>query len=160
MPRRHSRARKAVLPICRVTPTASPFEPAPHRFRRGRRDLPPKRLSPRKDLNASRLCCSPPASSSGAFLCMSCHRPSTASAITACSPAVAARLTSRMRGEPLAVAPAPAPAPETAASAEPEDQRLPCPRWSSRMIIIEVFERRLQLRGPPRAPQRTRMMAS
>ncbi|HQT90027.1 MAG TPA: IS91 family transposase [Acidiphilium sp.] len=53
-----------------------------------------------------------------------------------------------------------APKPETVAPAEPEDQRPPCPYCGGRMIIIEIFERRMQPRGPPRAPIRTRMMAS
>jgi hypothetical protein len=53
-----------------------------------------------------------------------------------------------------------APKPETVASAEPEDQRPPCPCCGGRMMIIEIFERRMQPRGPPRAPIRTRMMAS
>jgi hypothetical protein len=53
-----------------------------------------------------------------------------------------------------------APKPETVASTEPEDQRPPCPCCGGRMIIIEIFERRMQPRGPPRAPIRTRMMAS
>jgi hypothetical protein len=60
--------------------------------------------------------------------------------------------------ELLAVAPIPTP--ETGAPNEPEDQRPPCPCCGGRMIIIEVFERRMQPRGPPQAPQRTRMMAS
>jgi hypothetical protein len=53
-----------------------------------------------------------------------------------------------------------APVPEMAVSAEPEDQRPPCPCCGGRMIIIEIFERRMPPRGPPSAPQRTRMMAS
>ena len=53
-----------------------------------------------------------------------------------------------------------APAPETAAPAEPQDARPPCPCCGGRMVIIEIFERRMQPRGPPRAPLRTRMLAS
>ncbi len=34
--------------------------------------------------------------------------------------------------------------PETGASGEPEDQRQPCPCCGGRMIIIEVFERRMR----------------
>lgn len=60
--------------------------------------------------------------------------------------------------ELLAVAPVPTP--ETSAAGEREDQRLPCPCCGGRMIIIEIFERRMLPRGPPRAPQRTRMTAS
>jgi len=60
--------------------------------------------------------------------------------------------------ELLAVAPIPTP--QKDASGEPEDQRPPCPCCGGRMIIIEVFERRMQPRGPPRAPLPTRMMAS
>jgi hypothetical protein len=60
--------------------------------------------------------------------------------------------------ELLAVAPIAAP--ETCASGEVEDQRPPCPCCGGRMVIIEVFERRMQPRGPPQAPRRTRMMAS
>jgi hypothetical protein len=52
------------------------------------------------------------------------------------------------------------PAPENVASAKPEDQRPPCPCCGGRMIIIEIFERRMQPRGPPQASLRTRMMAS
>jgi hypothetical protein len=53
-----------------------------------------------------------------------------------------------------------APAPETAAPAEPQDARPPCPCCGGRMVIIEIFERRMQPRGPPRAPLPTRMIAS
>jgi hypothetical protein len=60
--------------------------------------------------------------------------------------------------ELLAVAPKPAP--ETIAATAPEDPRPPCPCCGGRMIIIEIFERRMQPRAPPRAPPRTRMMAS
>jgi hypothetical protein len=41
-----------------------------------------------------------------------------------------------------------APKPETVASAEPEDQRPPCPCCGGRMIIIEIFERRVRLYEP------------
>jgi hypothetical protein len=60
--------------------------------------------------------------------------------------------------ELLAVAPAPAP--ETSATREREDQRPPCPCCGGRMIVIETFERRMQPRGTPRTPMRTRMTAS
>ncbi len=60
--------------------------------------------------------------------------------------------------ELLAVAPVPTP--ETSAAGEREDQRLPCPCCGGRMIIIEIFERRMQPRGPPKAPRQTRMTAS
>ena len=60
--------------------------------------------------------------------------------------------------ELLAVAPVPAP--ETSAAGEREHQRPPCPCCGGRMIVIETFERRMQPRGPPRAPPQTRMTAS
>ncbi len=53
-----------------------------------------------------------------------------------------------------------APAPETAAPAEPQDPRPPCPYCGGRMVIIEIFERRMQPRGAPQAPLQTRMIAS
>jgi hypothetical protein len=43
---------------------------------------------------------------------------------------------------------------------EPPDQRPPCPCCGGRMVIIEIFERGAQPRGPPRSAQPTRMMAS
>jgi hypothetical protein len=52
------------------------------------------------------------------------------------------------------------PVPEDTAPAEPQDYRPPCPCCGGRMIIIEIFERRMQPRGPPQAPLQTRMMAS
>ena len=55
---------------------------------------------------------------------------------------------------------APKPAPRTVAATAPEDPRPPCPCCGGRMVIIEIFERRMQPRAPPQAPPRTRMMAS
>ena len=55
---------------------------------------------------------------------------------------------------------APKPAPRTVAATAPEDPRPPCPCCGGRMVIIEIFERRMQPRAPPRAPPRTRMTAS
>ncbi|MBL8575602.1 MAG: IS91 family transposase [Mesorhizobium sp.] len=49
--------------------------------------------------------------------------------------------------------------PDPRASNEPDDFRPPCPCCGGRMIVIEVFERRKQPRGPPHAPATNRETA-
>ena len=86
-----------------------------------------------------------PTSSSAASCSMSCPRASTASAITACSPA-SARKANIARARELLAVPPPAEAEEPDPPPRP---RPPCPCCGGRMVIIEIFPGAAQARAPP-----------